>query len=341
MTTGNTIPPRTDAPTEPTSTDSTMFAPARGALIGQTLLRGGTVVALIVLVIFFFAMRPDVFLTFVNVKNILFQVSILAIIAGAQTVVMVVGDFDLSVAATSSLAGAVAASLMIGGTPIPVAILVALAVGTLIGLVNGFLVAYVNLSAFVATLATMTSVVGLAYLVTEGTTLFNLPPAFNELGQGRLLNIPLPVYFAIVISVILWLILRFTTLGRRWYAIGGNVEVSRLSGINVRRARLLAFTVAGLVSAIAGVLLAARLGSASAVQGSDNLMFSVAAVFLGMTVIRSGAANLGGTMVGVAIIGVMSNGLNILGVNAYVQQVVTGLIIIAAVTLSSLRHRER
>lgn len=313
----------------------------RASTVATTLLQGGTVVALVVLIVFFFAMRPDVFLTFVNVKNILFQVSILAIIAGAQTVVMVVGDFDLSVGATSSLAGAVAASLMLSGVPIWPAILIAMVVGLLVGLVNGVLIAYVNLSAFVATLATMTSVVGLAYLVTKGTTLFSLPAEFNEFGQGRLLQIPLPVYIAIVISTILWVVLRFTTIGRSWHAVGGNVEVSRLSGVNVRRARMLAFSVAGLISAVGGILLAARLGSASAVQGGDNMMFSVAAVFLGMTVIKSGRANLVGTMVGVAIIGVMSNGLNILGVNAYVQQVVTGLIIIAAVTLSSLRTRGR
>jgi ribose transport system permease protein len=313
----------------------------RASTVARTLLQGGTVVALVVLIVFFFAMRPDVFLTFVNVKNILFQVSILAIIAGAQTVVMVVGDLDLSVGATSSLAGAVAASLMLSGVPIWPAILIAMVVGLLVGLVNGVLIAYVNLSAFVATLATMTSVVGLAYLVTKGTTLFSLPAEFNEFGQGRLFQIPLPVYIAIVISTILWVVLRFTTIGRSWHAVGGNVEVSRLSGVNVRRARMLAFSVAGLISAVGGILLAARLGSASAVQGGDNMMFSVAAVFLGMTVIKSGRANLVGTMVGVAIIGVMSNGLNILGVNAYVQQVVTGLIIIAAVTLSSLRTRGR
>ncbi len=309
--------------------------------IGKFLVQGGTTIALIALVLFFFAMRPDVFLTFTNVRNILFQVSILAIISGAQTLVMVVGDFDLSLAATSSLAGSVAASLMLDGTSTLPAILVALVVGLGVGLANGFLVAYVGLSAFVATLATMTSVTGLAYLVTEGTTLFDLPAGFDSLGQGRVLNIPVPVYIAIGLSVVLWGLLRFTTTGRKWYAIGGNVEVSRLSGINVQRGRLLAFTAAGLISAVGGILLAARLGSASAVQGSDNLLFSVAAVFLGMTVIRSGRANLVGTMVGVAIIGVMSNGLNILGVNSYVQQVVTGLIIIAAVTLSSVRTRER
>ena len=324
----------TDNQKSPTTT-SIVVGHASNA--GRWMLQGGTIVALVLLVLFFFLMRPDVFLTFVNVKNILYQVSILAIIAGAQTVVMVVGDFDLSVGATSALAGATAGAAMLGGWPVPAAIVLALIVGLLIGV----LVAYLNLSAFIATLAMMTSVVGLAFLVTQGTTLFNFPAEFNELGQGKLLEIPLPVYFAIVISVILWFVLRYTTLGRRWHAIGGSVEGSRLSGVNVRRARLLAFTIAGFVSAIGGILLAARLGSASAVQGEDNMMFSVAAVFLGMTILRSGAANLVGTMVGVAIIGVMSNGLNILGVNAYVQQVVTGIIIIAAVTLSSLKHRER
>lgn len=326
--------------TEKERTGAVMVA-GHARTVGTRLMQGGTVVALVLLVIFFFAMRPDVFLTFTNVRNILYQVSILAIIAGAQTLVMVVGDFDLSVAATSALAGAVAASLMLQGVPVMPAIAIALFVGLLIGMINGALVAFLNLSAFVATLATMTSVIGLAFLVTQGTTLFNLPPEFNALGQGRFLEIPLPVFIAIAISAVLWFILRYTTLGRRWYAIGGNAEVSRLSGVNVKRARFLAFSAAGLVAAIGGVLLAARLGSASAIQGEDNLMFSVAAVFLGMTIVRSGAANIVGTMVGVAIIGVMSNGLNILGVNAYVQQVVTGIIIIAAVTLSSFKNRER
>lgn len=313
----------------------------RAKALGGHLLQGGTVVALIVLIVFFFLMRPNVFLTFVNIRNILFQVSILAIISAAQTVAMVVGDFDLSVGATSSLSGAVTASLMLGGTSIPLAILVGLAVGTGVGIFNGYLVAYVKVSAFVATLASMTSVIGLSYLVTGGTTLFRLPPTFQAIGQGRLLGVPLPVYFAIAVGLITWFVLRYTTTGRRWYAIGGNHEVSRLSGVNVNRSRFLAFVVAGLISGIGGILLAARLGSASAVQDGNNMMFAVAAVFLGMTVAKSGAANILGTMIGVMIIGVLANGLNILGVNAYVQQVITGLIIVAAVVLSSLRNRER
>lgn len=323
---------------ESTITSAVVVQQSRAA--GRLLINGGTVVALILLILFFFAMRPETFLSFTNVRNILYQISILAIIAGAQTIVMVLGDFDLSVGATSSLAGAVTSVMLLQENGLPVALLAGLAVGLLVGLLNGVLIAYLKMSAFVATLATMTSVVGVAYLVTGGTTVFGMPAEFNQLGQGRFLEIPLPVYFAVIISILIWAGLRFTTVGRQWHAIGGNVEVARLSGVNVRYSRMLAFTLAGVISAIGGILLAARLGSAAAEQGADNTLFSVAAVFLGMTVIRSGAANLFGTLVGVAIIGVMSNGLNILGVNAYVQQVVTGLIIIAAVTLSSLKSRE-
>jgi ribose transport system permease protein len=308
--------------------------------ISQLFWQGGTVIALAALLAFFTFMRPDVFLGFGNVRNIFEQIAILTIIAAAQTVVMVVGDFDLSVGTNATLSGATAAALMISGTPIPLAILAALAVGILVGMINGFLVAYMKLSAFVATLATMTTVGGMAFIVTDGTTLYGMPEVFYSLGQGRPLGIPMPIFIAIAIAVIVWLALRFTTVGRRWYAVGGNAEVARLSGVNVRWSRFLAFTVAGLLSAIGGVILVSRLASASASSANNYMLLAVAAVFLGMTVLKSGQANLGGTLVGVAIIGVMSNGLNIIGVNTYVQQVLTGLIIIAAVTLSAFKARD-
>ena len=307
--------------------------------VTQMLWQGGTLLALVVLIILFGALQPDAFLSFGNVRNILAQIAILAIIASAQTVVMVVGDFDLSVGVTATLAGASAAALMIEGWSIPLAIVAALVVGTLVGVVNGILVAYMNLSAFVATLATLTSVGGLAFIVTDGTTLFGMPESFESIGQGRPLGLPMPIFFAVAVCVVVWLVLKFTTLGRRWYAVGGSAEVARLSGVNVRLARFLAFTVAGFISAIGGIILVSRLASASATSANNYMLLAVAAVFLGMTVLRSGAANIGGTLVGVGIIGVMSNGLNIVGVSAYFQQVFTGLIIIAAVTLSALKSR--
>lgn len=323
-----------------TQTLSTAMTPQERTPIAQLLWQGGTVLALVVLIVFFTIVRPDVFPSFTNVRNIFEQVAILTIIAAAQTLVMVVGDFDLSVGTNATLSGAIATALMISGTPVPLAILVALAAGALVGAVNGILVAYVKLSAFVATLATMTTVGGLAYIVTNGTTLYGMPEEFFWIGQERLFGVPMPVVFALLIAALVWVVLRFTTFGRRLYAVGGNAEVARLSGVNVRRARLLAFTFAGLGSAVGGVVLVSRLGSASSASANNYMLLAIAAVFLGMTILKSGQANLGGTLVGVGIIGVLSNGLNILGVNTYVQQVLTGLIIIAAVTLSALKSRD-
>lgn len=318
---------------------TTPRAPGRTPLT-QLFLQGGTIIALVLLIGFFTMMRPDVFPSFGNIRNILEQIAILTIIAMGQTVVMVVGDFDLSVGTNATLSGATAAALMIGGTPVPLAVLAALAVGILVGVVNGYLVAFLRLSAFVATLATMTTVGGLAFIVTEGTTLYGMPESFFWIGQSRPLGIPMPIFFALVVAAVLWITLRYTTLGRRWYAVGGNTEVARLSGVNVRWTRFLAFVVAGLASAIGGIILVSRLGSASSASANNYMMLAVAAVFLGMTLLKSGQANAGGTLVGVGIIGVMSNGLNIIGVNTYIQQVLTGLIIIAAVTLSALKSRE-
>lgn len=305
----------------------------------QWVWQGSTVIALAVLVIVFTIAGNGVFLTAGNMTNILNQVAILTIIAVGQTFVMVVGDFDLSVGTTATLSGASAAALMIAGVPVPWAIVLALLVGTLVGVVNGVLVAYLNLSAFVATLATMTTVGGLALIVTGGTTLYGWPEQFGFLGQARLNGVPFPVIYAIVIALLAWAVLRFTTIGRRWYAIGGNAEVARLSGVSVRSTRFLAFVVAGFLSGLGGIVLVSRLGSAGSSSANDLMMFAVAAVFLGMTLLRSGQANIGGTIVGVAIIGVVQNGLNIIGVNTYIQQVLIGVIIIAAVLLSGLKQK--
>jgi ribose transport system permease protein len=294
----------------------------------------GTGIGLVLLIAIFGVLRPTVFLTVGNFVNILEQISILAIVAAVQTVVMVVGDFDLSVGSTASLGGSLVAVLLMAGWSIPMAMLVALVVGALIGAVNGVLVSYVKLSAFIATLATMTSVTGLAFLVTNGANIFGFTSDFKPLGQGRLLGVPVPVYIAAFVALTIWALLRFTTIGRRWRAVGGNAEVARLSGIRVDWVRFVAFVIAGVGSSLAGIILVSRLASATAQAGDSQMMLAVAAVFLGMTMSSYGGANVGGTLVGVAILGVLTNGLNIVGVNTYVQQVLTGCIIIAAVALS-------
>lgn len=305
----------------------------------RLLWQGGTVIALVFLIVLFGALRPEVFLTVGNLRNILEQVAILSIIAAAQTVVMVAGDFDLSVGATATLAGAVVAVLLIAGWALPLAITAGLLVGLAVGVVNGVLVTYLRLSPFIATLASMTSIGGLAFIVTNGTTLYGLPEDFFWIGQSRPFTIPMPIFIAVAVAIIIWVVLRFTVLGRRWYALGGNHEVARLAGINVPVARVLAFAVAGLGAALGGIILVSRLGNATPTGANHYMLYAIAAVFLGMTLLRSGQANLPGTIVGVLIIGVMSNGLNIVGVNSYVQQLLTGVIIIAAVALSAFRNR--
>jgi ribose transport system permease protein len=320
-----------------TDTASADLATKRRPL--QMLWQGGTITALILLVVLFGVLRPEIFLSVGNLRNILEQVAILTVIAAAQTVVMVAGDFDLSVGANATLSGAAVAVALGAGWSIPLAILVGLAVGSVVGLFNGVLVAYLRLSPFIATLASMTTVGGLAFIITNGTTLYGLPAEFLWIGQGRPLGIPAPIYFAVGVALLVWLVLRFTVIGRRWYAVGGNREVARVAGIRVTVVRMLAFGVAGLGSAIGGIILVSRLGNATPTGANNYMLFAIAAVFLGTTIQRSGQANLPGTVVGVLIIGVMSNGLNILGVNSYVQQVLTGLIIIAAVALSTFRNR--
>ncbi|PKQ23498.1 MAG: dolichyl-phosphate beta-glucosyltransferase [Actinobacteria bacterium HGW-Actinobacteria-5] len=315
--------------------------PDRKIGVGRILRLSGTGIGLILLIAIFGALRPTVFLTVGNFVNILEQISILAIIAAVQTVVMVVGDFDLSVGSTASLGGALTAVLLMAGWSIPLAVAVALIVGALVGAVNGVLVSYLKLSAFIATLATMTSVTGLAFIVTDGANIFGFTKDFLPLGQGRFLGVPVPVYVAAAVSLLIWALLRFTTIGRRWRAVGGNAEVARLSGIRVDWVRFVAFVIAGLGSALAGIILVSRLASATAQAGDSQMMLAVAAVFLGMTMSSYGGANIGGTLVGVAILGVLTNGLNIVGVNTYVQQLLTGFIIVAAVGLSRLGQDRR
>ncbi|MGC3952663.1 MAG: ABC transporter permease [Propionicimonas sp.] len=320
-------------------TSSTPTASPRRSSALARLAQYGTGLGLLALIVLFAALRPQVFLTPQNLSNVLEQIAILTMVAAVQTVVMVVGDFDLSVGALGSLVGVITASLLVDGSSVPVAILAGLGTGLLAGALNGFLVAYLGLSAFIATLATMTSFTGLALLLANGATVFGLPAEFVWLGQGRLGPVPLPVVIAAALVLLVWFALSRTVLGRRWYAVGGNPEAATLSGVNTRFVRFSAFVVSGFGSALAGVVLTARLASGHPTAADPFMLQSIAAVFLGITLSRVGVATAGGTMVGLGIVGVLNNGLNILQVNSYAQQILTGVIIILAVSLSRLSAR--
>jgi ribose transport system permease protein len=273
-------------------------------------------------------------------RNIVEQSATLAIVSAGVTIVMVTGDFDLAVGALASLVGIVVALLLKSGASVFASYAAGLALGAVCGLLNGALVAYGGLSAFVATLATMTSFGGVALLLSKGVTVFGLPDKFLWIGQASIGGIPVSIFFMVIVLILAWVLLEQLTFGRRLYAIGGNVEASFLSGINTKRLRLFGFGISGLTAAFGGILLTSRLASAHPQAGNPFMLNSAAAVFLGMTAFREGEAHVGGTLLGVFIMGILGNGLNILGVNSYVQSILTGVIIIFAVLLSSLAKRK-
>lgn len=300
----------------------------------------GTIIGFVLLFLFFSLMRPSTFPTYGNLKNIIEQSSILAIVAAGVTIVMITGDFDLSVGALASLVGILTAMLLKSGFGVFGSVMIGLAIGGFCGLLNGALVAHGGLSAFIATLATMTSFGGVALLLSKGVTLFGLPDSFLWLGQGNVAGIPVSIIFMIAIVFFAWLMLEQTMFGRRLYAIGGNQEASFLSGINTKRIRLLSFVISGFTAGLGGIMLTSRLASAHPQAGNPLMLNSSAAVFIGMTVFREGEAHIGGTVLGVLIMAILGNGLNMLSVNSYVQSILTGGIIILAVLLSSLAKRK-
>jgi ribose transport system permease protein len=242
----------------------------------------------------------------------------------------------------ASLAGVVAATLFVAGWPVPWAIAAALAVASLGGLLNGFLVSILGILPFVATLGTMTVFGGLAFVVSDGRTIFgrDIPASFSgfarsgiELGDWR---IPALTLVALAVLVVIWLVLEQTPYGRRLYAIGGNIEAARLAGTRVKRLRLLAFTFTGMGAAIAGLMYASRVASANPTQGDGLMLDAIACVFLGMTMSEEGEPRVLGTLLGVLLLGLLDNGLTQMNVDSYIREVLVGTIIILAVASGSL-----
>jgi ribose transport system permease protein len=305
---------------------------------------------MLAIVLFFAVSLPETFLTARNWLNISQQVSMLAVVAATMTVVMVMGDFDLSVGAMASLSGVVAAALFVQGWPIPAAIAVALAVGLAGGLLNGVLVSLVGILPFVASLATLTVFSGAAFIVSGGRTIFgrDIPESFGNFARGgpqigvvddRALILPNLTILALLVIAAVWVVLEQTTYGRRLYAIGGNAEAARLAGLPVPWLRLTAFAFTGVGAAVAGLMYASRVASANPTQGDGLMLTAIAAVFLGMTLTRDGQPRVLATIGGVIVLGVLDNGLTQMRVDSYVRQVLVGAIIIAAVGISALGRR--
>jgi ribose transport system permease protein len=307
----------------------------------EILSRSGPLWGLIILCVVMTILSPY-FLTFNNLFNVGTQIAVVAIIALGQTFVIVSGGIDLSVGSVLGLAGIVFGwASVVANLPLVAALALGIGAGALAGLTNGLLITLGNLPPFIATLAMLSAARGLALVISGGVPLNPIPGAILSLGSGDLFGfIPLPVVLMLVMWALTIGILRSTYAGRCMYAIGGNEEASRLSGINVSRQKLIVYTLSGLFAGIAGILLTARLASADPQAGFTYELDAIAAVVIGGASLSGGVGNASGTLIGALILGVLRNGLNLLNVSAFWQQVIIGAVIALAVMTDTLRRRK-
>jgi ribose transport system permease protein len=302
---------------------------------------GGPLIGLVLLCVIF-SLTSNVFLTWRNALNVIDQITVLGILAIGMTAVIVIGGIDLSVGSILAFS-----MMMMGwlyqsvGVPLGLAIVAGLLVGTACGLVNGLLITRAKLPPFIATLTMMSVGRGLANIITEGRQIVGYPDWFTNLSTVRhfgFLSVTVAIF--IVLSIISWAVLRYTTIGRSLYAIGGSPEVARLAGIRVRKLTMSVYALSGLLAGLASVALACRLNSSQPSAGTGYELDTIAAVVIGGASLNGGVGGIRGTVVGVLIIGVLRNGLNLSGVSPFVQQIVIGIVIALAVAADTLRRRD-
>jgi ribose transport system permease protein len=307
--------------------------------LSRSLVNSLGILPVLVVIVILFSVTTNTFLTSNNIVNILRQASINIVLAVGMTLVILTGGIDLSVGsilATTAVIGVMTSlipSLQWLTIPLP------LIAGLLIGLVNGALVAYVGLPPFIATLGTMTTFRGVSYLLPDGTTIINNDLNFAWIGNNYLGPIPWLVVFAFIIVLLAWFLLKKTVLGVRIYAVGGNSQAARLTGINVGSVLLFVYAASGFLCGLGGVMTASRLYSASGLLGNGYELDAIAAVILGGTSVVGGIGSVGGTLIGALIMAVLNNGLTLMNVSFFWQMVIRGIVIILAVTIDKFRTK--
>ncbi|HFR3771492.1 TPA: ribose ABC transporter permease, partial [Streptococcus suis] len=280
-----------------------------------------TLIALIGLMVVITIMNPN-FLTTNNLLNLLLQVTANGFIAFGMTFVILTGGIDLSVGSVLALSSALSAGLIATGFPVPIAILVAILLGGCLGMLNGLLVAYGKLAPFIVTLATMTIFRGATLVYTNGNPMtqgLSDSFLFQFLGQGYIVGIPFPVILMFLVFVLLYILLHKTAFGKSVYALGGNEKAAYISGVKLNKVKMIIYTISGMMAAISGLIITSRLSSAQPTAGASYEMDAIAAVVLGGTSLSGGKGRILGTLIGALIIGVLNNGLNIIGVSAFWQ----------------------
>ena len=303
----------------------------------------GILIALVVLYVFL-AINPSTtqsFLTSRNMFNVLRQISTNLYLACGMTMVIILGGIDLSVGSIVALSGCVAAAGVARyGLPIPVAILIGLIIGTITGMVNGMIISKTTIPAFIVTLATMNIAKGFAYVYTGGSPVRVVSKSWQFIGAGYIGAFPTPVVILVFVLIVTGILMNKTKFGRQLYAVGGNVQAAKFSGISVSRVKFWVHTYSGLMAGLAGVVLASRMYSGQPTAGDGAEMDAIAAVVVGGTSMAGGSGKIGGTIIGALIIGFLNNGLNLLNVNSFWQYVVKGVVILMAVFIDFFRNRK-
>ncbi len=290
------------------------------------------------------------FLNYKNLINVIVQVAPIGIIALGMMFAIITKGIDLSVGATVALSAVVAASLAQNSSipnaffpglvlPVFVPILAGLLTGAVVGAVVGGLVAVFRIPPFIATLGMMTAARGVALIYTDGRPISQLAPGFNWIGQGSILGVPVPVYLLVICIVVIWTILNRTRFGRHVYAIGGNEQAAKVSGISIYKAQFFIYALIGLLAGLAGMILAARIGSGNPQLGMQMELDAITATVIGGTSFNGGVGTVWGVIVGALIIGVINNGLDLMNVSPFMQMVVKGAIIVIAVIIDERKNR--
>ena len=305
-------------------------------------IRVGVLPFLLVALVILFGLAEHRFLSLSNLLNVGRQTTYLAIVTAAQMLTILCAGFDLSVGSSVALTSIVSSMVMVSivdpTTAIIVGILVGIGVATLVGLANGITIAVFRVSPFVVTLGMLSVAHGLALLVSSGVPIFNLPEQLNDtLGHGAIWGFPVPVVVAVIIIALIWVLLSRTRVGRYFYALGGNREAARLSGIAVRKYTALAYVLCGVLTGIAGIMLTARVASGEPNLGANLPLESIAAAVIGGVSLRGGEGSLIGAIFGAILIVLIRNGMDLMNISSYLQMVVMGCLLIFAVVMDQFR----
>lgn len=303
--------------------------------------------AFVLLALFFYWQRPDAFAKPANLAIIMRFIATFGMLAIGEVLVIITGGIDLSVGSLIALIGVIVATLMlkgVGGVTLGLvpAILIGLTIGTLVGIWHGLFVTRLQIPPFIITLGTWLIAKGLAAFITRGyPVVYPSESPFLFLGQGTVMAIPVMFIILVIVAAVILFILNYTSLGYRIYAVGGNIEAARLSGVNVDRVRVFCYAVSGFLAALTGVMLASRLGQGTPTVGSAYELWAIAGAVIGGTSLKGGEGTVLGAILGAAIVGVMQNGMVLLNVSSYLQDVILGVVLVVAVVYDTLRRREK